>query len=670
MKYSLLFIFASLLLLSSCSEESNTTNKDEKEDLQSNLYSIPGESLNGWDEGIIQYQGGNNVNMYCVQKTDSITGDVHVFVSSTDNSTPENGLMVIFGNDGSFQMATYKGISYVVENDGGKRKLVGYDKKWDKVQEVTLDNAILDCSGRTSIQKVPGIKSLASSRASSLVDVYSGLYNVWDYGFQYLNWENNSDRINTFVNLMKAVGAGAVVSAVGLSGIPAIIASAAVINFTEDMFNVYKASMYGRYIDIVITNVDLRNHKFTVEIMGQLRTDHTYQLAVVGRNKRALTDNRVDYTRAEYRTETITISNNKQSYVLTLNKDLENVGEYIFVPYLLVDDHAQDKYITMRGWFAYYGKPYTYNYPNPIIQSIKQNKCTQSTSNPDYVDFDLDFNIDLDSYVNVKDIRVVLYNKKSQIAYGNSGVPSKNEVTVKVEGTIEKSLFDKNNELLLDYAIIAYGNMPLADHNMSEIVEKAVRLTLNNTYCPDDHHPHAIDLGLPSGIKWCCMNVGASSPEQPGGYYAWGETSEKSVYDWYTYQYYNRDTWEYIDIGSDIAGTSYDVAHVRMGGSWRMPSRAQIEELMDNCTRTWTQQNGVNGILVTGKNGGRLFLPAAGWRSNSGLDDAGSGSYWSSSSPGQVHDARAHVLYFYSGDWHWDIYLIRDEGLPVRAVCP
>ena len=118
--------------------------------------------------------------------------------------------------------------------------------------------------------------------------------------------------------------------------------------------------------------------------------------------------------------------------------------------------------------------------------------------------------------------------------------------------------------------------------------------------CPDDNHPHAIDLGLPSGTKWCCCNVGASSPEEYGGYYAWGETTEKSVYDLDTYAYYKDDSCVYI--GSDISGTQYDVACVRMGAPWRMPTFEQQDELVTCCKRSWTQKNGVQGILVTGPN--------------------------------------------------------------------
>lgn len=182
-------------------------------------------------------------------------------------------------------------------------------------------------------------------------------------------------------------------------------------------------------------------------------------------------------------------------------------------------------------------------------------------------------------------------------------------------------------------------------------------------YCPDDNHPHAIDLGLPSGTKWCCCNVGASSPEEYGGYYAWGETSEKSVYNWTTYAYSDANGY-CVYIGSDISGTQYDVAHVRMGAPWCMPTFEQQEELRNYCERTWTQQNGVNGLLVTGPNGGRVFLPAAGYRWDKSLYLAGSvGNYWSSSLY-QDNDRNAYNLYFSSG------YGYRYNGLSVRPVCP
>ncbi len=195
----------------------------------------------------------------------------------------------------------------------------------------------------------------------------------------------------------------------------------------------------------------------------------------------------------------------------------------------------------------------------------------------------------------------------------------------------------------------------------------SIRFVRLVTICPDDNHPHAIDLGLPSGTKWACCNVGASTPEDYGGYYAWGETSEKSVYKYSTNANYNSNT-GWVNIGSDIAGTSYDAATVNMGAPWRMPSFEQTEELIGNCSHQWTQLNGVNGILVTGPSGGQVFLPAAGFRWLYDLFDAGTGYYWSSSLY-PLRDDIAYRLYFLSD--YWNCYSQdRDHGLPVRAVCP
>lgn len=142
----------------------------------------------------------------------------------------------------------------------------------------------------------------------------------------------------------------------------------------------------------------------------------------------------------------------------------------------------------------------------------------------------------------------------------------------------------------------------------------------------EDNYPVAVDLGLPSGTKWCSCNVGASSPEDYGGYYAWGETCEKSRYDWENYSYYNNVIFRCIYIGSDIAGTKYDIAHVQMGAPWQMPTKEQMQELFDHCTWQWTQLNGVEGQLVTGPNGGQIFLPANGYRWNDDLFNTGSGA--------------------------------------------
>lgn len=175
----------------------------------------------------------------------------------------------------------------------------------------------------------------------------------------------------------------------------------------------------------------------------------------------------------------------------------------------------------------------------------------------------------------------------------------------------------------------------------------------------------AIDLGL--SVKWASVNVGAERPEDYGGYFAWGETKEKDDYTWEKYLHYNNG---YVNIGDDIGGTDYDVAHVQWGGRWRMPTITEFEELIDNCTWTWTVRDGVNGYEVTGPNGNSIFLPAAGFRLGSSLDRAGTcGVYWSSSlDTSSSYGAR--YLYFYSGEYTTGCNYDYENGQSVRPVCP
>ncbi|MBQ3630603.1 MAG: leucine-rich repeat protein [Prevotella sp.] len=157
-----------------------------------------------------------------------------------------------------------------------------------------------------------------------------------------------------------------------------------------------------------------------------------------------------------------------------------------------------------------------------------------------------------------------------------------------------------------------------------------VRPVLHPKQAPDN--VEAVDLGLPSGTKWANMNIGASSPEDYGYYFAWGETEPKSTYSWSTYTHCDGSQETCHDIGTNIAGTEYDVATAQWGKSWHMPTLEQINELVINCTSQWTTQNDVKGQKLTSKvNGKAIFLPAAGGRWAGELLGAGSiGFYWSS----------------------------------------
>ena len=179
-----------------------------------------------------------------------------------------------------------------------------------------------------------------------------------------------------------------------------------------------------------------------------------------------------------------------------------------------------------------------------------------------------------------------------------------------------------------------------------------------------------VDLGL--SVKWAGWNVGASRPEEYGGYYAWGELEEKSEYSGSTYLYWDNKIWDCIFLGSDISGTQYDVARAQWGGRWRMPTWAECQELIDKCTWIWTTYNGVNGQKVTGPNGNSIFLPAAGYNSEATVDDEqGSGGFYWSSTFCESFSRYATYLCFLQGYHNNNAYRntnFRYDGYSVRPV--
>ncbi len=179
--------------------------------------------------------------------------------------------------------------------------------------------------------------------------------------------------------------------------------------------------------------------------------------------------------------------------------------------------------------------------------------------------------------------------------------------------------------------------------------------------CKNEINGHEyVDLGLPSGLKWATCNIGANTPEAFGGYYAWGEIETKPEYlgyNWKTNNIYMRD----------VSGNpNYDAAVANWGSTWRMPTTAEIEELITNCTCTKSSQNGVRGLLVTGKNGKSIFFPEAG-KGDYGYISGG--SYWSST---PEYGAHAYAFVFYDATYPDSVCYLslnyRFEGLPVRPV--
>ena len=189
-----------------------------------------------------------------------------------------------------------------------------------------------------------------------------------------------------------------------------------------------------------------------------------------------------------------------------------------------------------------------------------------------------------------------------------------------------------------------------------------------------------VDLALPSGILWATCNIGSTTPEGSGDYFAWGEIEPKDQYTWKTYKWsngndstfykYNTDSSRGIVDNITTLSPADDAATVNWGGNWRMPTYSELSELRTDtlCTWVWTTLNGVKGHRITSKrNGNSIFLPAAGCISNKAVSNANYTGYYNSSSliPHYSNDSRYLVFrssYYSSGE------VVRSHGLPIRPV--
>lgn len=192
-----------------------------------------------------------------------------------------------------------------------------------------------------------------------------------------------------------------------------------------------------------------------------------------------------------------------------------------------------------------------------------------------------------------------------------------------------------------------------------------------------------VDLGLPSGLKWATCNVGADKPQACGSYFAWGETTVKSNYDWSTYKWgtasnlltkYCSKSDNGLNGFTDtktILNLADDAARANWGGQWRMPTKADFEELKNNTNSEWVYDyngTGVAGRRFTADNGNHIFLPVTGYRNGTSLHNTADGYYWSSSlstdDPDIAYELNVnnHVVQVQTDG--------RERGKPVRPVLP
>ncbi len=620
------------------------------------VYPMSENDLQDWDEGYVLMNKTNVPSAYMLLQQDAATGEITMCLSEMKNTDVGKTVCAIFDSTGNLEVVTGEGKTGIVVVENGNE----YMQIYDGAGQLLMKEKI---SGNQKIKRQMdyGRKgSLASDLVGIVIDGKGRINNFIDLA----KIENRSDFSNLILNLGTDLAGTVTVFLSGLTGWGGVILGAAVGGLMDASYALIRKLLYGtcntKITKVIVPEETGGSFKVGVNITDNASLDEGERkfFSVVGRSG----NDRVDYTHKDYSTANYEVSRVSQPYYeIPLLQDLQ-VGHIHFVPYLQTEGGLSGGYNFIKEWTIKYGEKFEYVYPDPQILSCEQTGATE-TGNDIMVRL-----LVRASICSVKNVSKVCYELSSKtksssyvdvVAEGTQDVSGR-EYEFNITQKIDKKYFPKNNSGEFSLRVYAVGT----NNGRGYSEEKTIKLGLQG--CTDEHHPHAIDLGLPSGTKWACCNVGANSPEEYGGYYAWGEVAEKGVYNWDTYAYGSDwDDCQYI--GSEISGTQYDVAHVQWGGSWRMPTLAQCEELMDCCTSSWTSVNGVNGRKFVGPNGNSIFLPAAGCRWDDYLNYAGSGGYYWSGTLNDSYDSGAYSLYA-DGSLYW-YGSNRYYGRSVRPVC-
>lgn len=300
---------------------------------------------------------------------------------------------------------------------------------------------------------------------------------------------------------------------------------------------------------------------------------------------------------------------------------------------------------------CYYGETLSFTtLKEPAIKTISSTNVTSNSAKLNgYIEFEGDYS---------SATYGMLYGTSSALTYGTS-----------------LSVTSENND---------NGSFSATVHGLSEETEYYFRAYLyinDKCYYGDvlsfttGKAEEIVDLGL--SVYWRGWNVGATTSEEYGNYYAWGEATQSSNFAWDNYfdnPYDADENWIGCQTTTDITSTDKDAANTVLGNGWRMPTHEEMSELMNNCTWTWTTTaNGVSGYEVRSNVEGytdkAIFLPAAGNGDKEEIKNVGTyGGYWTSTPLESTSKAAAYNLYFYGATIHAIQNSNRYTGRSIRPV--
>ena len=584
---------------------------------EAGYYQIPAESLAGWDKGVCHFDGRSTTcDYYIVSGTDSVDGAVTVCLNAGNNREVGKAMTFHLTANADVLKATVAGLQFNGLSCGEEVEFTVYDSSGGIAGHFTVPYMMTDAT--------------ASPQPSSA--------RIMDFDrFTDEAWKFIADSLQTQPGLDEAMLRNAVADYLsgGIEGENLttfkgqILPAESIANLLQEYYGQEMARCMGS-ADIEITSVT-QTSDTTVTVEGRIanissipasrQTVHDGTVCEVG--------NKVLYGVAVGRTlfpslqvceaSTDLAAVSEEHFSLTVNIGTKPGKNYYFRPFLIPEHKVQnemellpDGYIGTR-----YGDTAKFMNMNLDIElsKFKQIKCVRYSASYD-VQFTIEGKIpylfdDMENWGFIVRTRTDSY---AMSYYARElewyDMPTEKRFScnlLPLEADITEYGVDRMAEFTITPFVEFKGSQPL----IVNLETKNYTLIVGGGGCPDTNHPHAIDLGL--SVKWSCCNV-------DDGIFAWGETETKRSYTADSYNYvkdldgdenFLDDDANWIDIGTDISGTSYDAAHVRWGQGWRMPTFAEAMELYDECTWEWRESS--RSYKVIGANGRNISMSSSYW---------------------------------------------------------
>ena len=602
-----------ILSFSSCVEHDDDTIPKQ------GYHQIPAESLAGWDEGLFYFSGNSAFcDYYIVSVRDSVDGSVTVCLNTGANSADVSPIVVHLASNGDVLKVMFDRFRYCGVSNDKEVEFTIYDQD-DKVAgrlivpylsinaAVSTRSPFIDDNGKPTVSKMMDFEDFAARAYTS--ELYNlGL--IADYLLGELAGGTLSSQKD---NLLSAKAVKEQLHASYESEMARFLGDANIeicsVTQTNDSTVSVRACISKK------SSIPSFRAIVNEEGVGQVSNSVKYGIAIGSKASTNLYINKGC-------TDILPVSS-EDTVTVTFDIATE-IGKGCYFRPFLIPEHCLDdsgKPLSEGYNYARYGTAGRYIDLGIELSRYKHIRCGSSESGSGYVaEFSIDAKIPylFDNMENwgfvvetpTGNYAMPYYAKEDSWA---TNIPTEKHFKCKLH-LIQTDIIDQGAERICNFTITPFVEFKNTQPSIARFVDQAATFLVRAMTCSSTEHPHAVDLGL--SVKWACCNVGASDPWNVGNSFAWGETEKKGYYAATTYKYvkdldedgdYMDDDANWIDIGTNISGTSYDVAHVKWGNGWRMPTYEEVVELYNECI--WEY---VYGYQITGPNGRSIYLPTIG----------------------------------------------------------